>query len=102
MHAPDLWDKNYGDNESDYGVGIVIRVVECDVSFLWSKPAPKIFAIGKFIDGFQILVATDENHSAKSFLSFEETIPKDDQQCDKNLHRSIKVFITLLIIMGLL
>ena len=51
-HLPDLLVKNYGDNESGYVVGIVIRVVESYVYFLSSKPAQKILAIGRFIDNY--------------------------------------------------
>ena len=56
--------KNYGDNESGYNVGIVIRVVESYISFRSRKPTQKILAIGKFIDDYLMLVARDENCSA--------------------------------------
>ena len=77
-HVPDLLVKNYGDNESGYGVGIVIRVVESYVSFVSNKPTPKIFSFGRFIDAYLKLVARNENLSAKSF----SVTPK---QCQKML-----------------
>ena len=61
-HVPDLFVKNYGDNDNGYSVGIVIRVVESYVTFVSSKPAPKIL-----IDGYLTLVARNENLSATSF-----------------------------------
>ena len=57
---------------------LLIMVVESHVYFLSSKPAPKIFAIGSYIDGYLMLVARDENLSARSFQSLVEAMTKDD------------------------
>lgn len=46
-HVPDLFVKNYEFNDNGYSVGIVIRVVESYVTFVSSKPAPKIFSFWK-------------------------------------------------------
>jgi hypothetical protein len=75
-HVPDLLVKNYGDNESGYGVSIVIRVVESYVSFVSNKPTPKIFSFGRFIDAYLRLVARNENLSAKSFQSLQSNAKK--------------------------
>ena len=40
-HLPDLSVKNYGDNESGYVVGIVIRVVESMFIFIQANPHQK-------------------------------------------------------------
>ena len=40
-HLPDLLVKNYGDNESGYVVGIVIRVVESMFIFIQANPHQK-------------------------------------------------------------
>ena len=66
-HVPDLFIKYYGDNDNGYSVGIVIRVVESYVTFVSSKPTPKIFSFGRLIDGYLTLVARNENLSATSF-----------------------------------
>ena len=87
--------KNYGDSESGYVVGIVIRVVESYVYFLSSKPAPKIFTIGRFIDGYLMLVARHENLCAISFQSLAKAMPKDYQQCDNNLYTTIDMYLNL-------
>ena len=72
--------KNYGDNESGYNVGIVIRVVEFYISSRSRKLTQKILAIGRFIDDYLMLVARDENFRAKSFPpSLAEAMPKDDR-----------------------
>ena len=75
-HISDLLVKSYGDNESGYNVGIVIRVVEFYVSSRSRKPTQKILAIGRFIDDYLVLVARDENFKAKSFQSLVEAMPK--------------------------
>ena len=41
-HLPDLLVKNYGDNESGYVVGIVIRVVESMFIFFQANPHQNI------------------------------------------------------------
>ena len=48
---------------------LLIRVVESHVYFLSSKPAPKIFAIGSYIDGYLMLVARDENLRSEEHTS---------------------------------
>jgi hypothetical protein len=94
-HVPDLLVKNYGDNESGYGVGIVIRVVESYVSFVSNKPTPKIFSFGRFIDAYLKLVARNESLSAKSFQSLAKAMPKDARYCDNNVYRAIDIYIML-------
>ena len=59
--------KNYRDNDNGYDVSIVIGVVESYVTFVSSKPIPKIFYFGRLIYGYLTLVARDENLSATSF-----------------------------------
>ena len=61
---------------------LLIRVVESHVYFLSSKPAPKIFAIGRYIYIYMLLSYASckgwENLSARSFQSLAEAMPKDD------------------------
>ena len=84
--------KNNGDNDNGYSVGIVIRVVESYVTFVSSKPAPKIFSFGRLIDSYLTLVARHKNLSPTSFQSLAEKLPKDSQYCDDNLHRTIDMY----------
>ena len=72
---------------------LLIMVVESHVYFLSSKPAPKIFAIGSYIDGYLMLVARDENLSSKIFQSLAEGMPKDCRYCDNNLYRAIIIYL---------
>ncbi|KAL5566110.1 hypothetical protein UlMin_029274 [Ulmus minor] len=91
--VPDLLVKNYGDNESVYDEDIVIRVVESYVSMVLINPTPKIFAVGRLIDGYLTLVARDENLKAKSFQLLAEALPKDARFCDDNLYRATDLFL---------
>ena len=68
--------KNYGDNDNGYSVGIVIRVVESYVTFVSSKPAPKIFSFGRLIDSYLTLVARHKNLSPTSFQSLAKKLQK--------------------------
>ena len=58
---PDLLEKNYGENDNGYDVGVVISMVESYVTSVSSKSAPKIFSFGRLIDGYLTLVARDKN-----------------------------------------
>jgi hypothetical protein len=57
------------------------------------NPLQKIFSIGRFIDAYLMLVARNENLSAKSFQSLAKAMPKDAQYCDKNVYRAIDIYI---------
>lgn len=91
--VPDLLVKNYGDDDSVYDVGIVVRVVESYVSFVSSKPTPKLFVVGRLVDGYLTLVARDENLCAKRFQSLVEALPKDARFCDDNLYGAIDMYL---------
>jgi hypothetical protein len=91
--VPDLLVKNYGDDDSVYDVGIVVRVVESYVSFVSSKPTPKLFVVGRLVDGYLTLVARDENLCAKCFQSLVEALPKDARFCDDNLYGAIDMYL---------
>lgn len=73
----DLLVKNYEDNECAYDVGIIIRVVKTYVSFITSNQRPKIFAVGRLVDGYLTLVARDENLKVTNFQSLAEALPLD-------------------------
>lgn len=93
--VPDLLVKNYGDEYDDsvYDVGIVVRVVESYVSFVSSKPTPKLFVVGRLVDGYLTVVARDEKLCAKRFQSLVEALPKDARFCDDNLYTAIDMFL---------
>ncbi|KAF3454447.1 hypothetical protein FNV43_RR04894 [Rhamnella rubrinervis] len=91
--VPDLLVKNYEDNDSVYDVGIVIRVVQTYVSFISSNQRPKIFAVGRLVDGYLTLVARDENLTVTNFQSLAEALPLDARYCEDNLYRAIDMFL---------
>ncbi|XP_048432878.1 root phototropism protein 3-like [Pyrus x bretschneideri] len=91
--APDLLVRNYGEKESVYDVGLVVRVVVSYVSIVLSSPTPKRFAVGRLIDGYLTLVAKDENLKVKNFQSLAEALPKDARFCDDNLYRAIDMYL---------
>ncbi|KAF5453999.1 hypothetical protein F2P56_023700 [Juglans regia] len=93
--VPDLLVKNFGDNDSVYDVGIIIRVVESYVSSVSSNPTPKIFAVGRLVDGYLTLVARDETLPAKSFQSLAEALPKDARYCDDSLYRAVDMYLKI-------
>ncbi|KAG7969123.1 hypothetical protein I3843_07G015200 [Carya illinoinensis] len=93
--VPDLLVKNFGDNDSVHDVGIISRVVESYVSSVSSNPTPKIFAVGRLVDGYLTLVARDEALGAKSFQSLAEALPKDARYFDDNLYRAIDMYLKI-------
>ena len=52
-HLPDLSVKNYGDNESGYVVGIVIRVVESMFIFIQANPHQKYLLLEDCLFSFK-------------------------------------------------
>ena len=55
------------------------------------KPTPKISAVGRLIDGFLMIIAGDENFSAKSSHSLADAMPKESWYCDNNLYGAIVI-----------
>ncbi|XP_015875179.3 coleoptile phototropism protein 1 [Ziziphus jujuba] len=92
-HVTDLLVKNHGDKDSVYDVGIVTRVVEYYVSFILSSQRPKIFAVGRLVDGYLTLIARDENLNVKSFRSLAEALPVEARFCDDNLYRATDMYL---------
>lgn len=92
-HVTDLLVKNYGDKDSVYDVGIVIRVVESYVSFILSSQSPKIFSVGRLVDDYLTLIARDKNLKVKSFQSLAEALPVEARFCDDNLYRAIDMYL---------
>ena len=64
--------------------------------FFQANPHQK-YLLGRFIDGYLMLVAGDENLSAMRFQSLAEAMAKDDQQCDKTyiLYRTIDMYLNV-------
>ena len=60
-------------------------------SYVSRKPTPKISAVGRLIDGFLMIIAGDENFSAKSSHSLAEAMPKESWYCDNNLYGAIVI-----------
>lgn len=89
----DLLVKNYEDNKSVYDVGIVTRVVEIYASFILCDRRPKIFAVGRLVDGYLTLVARDDKLKAENFQSLAEALPIDARYCDDNLYRATDMFL---------
>ncbi|KAJ0079772.1 hypothetical protein Patl1_22691 [Pistacia atlantica] len=90
---PDLLVKNHRKNETIYDVNIVSRVVDCYVSFVLRNPAPRIFVVGRLIDGYLTLIAKDNNFTAKNFQLLAEALPKSARHCDDNLYRAIDIYL---------
>lgn len=89
----DLLVRNYGENDTVYHVGIVVRVVECYVSFVLRNPAPRIFVVGRLVDGYLTLIARDKNLAAKRFQLLAEALPKSARVCDDNLYRAMDIYL---------
>lgn len=91
--VPDLLVTSYGENDPVYDVRIVIRVVEHYVSFVLRNPAPRIFVVGRLVDGYLTLIARDKNLTAKSFQLLAEALPKSARHCDDNLYRAMDIYL---------
>ncbi|KAH7574542.1 hypothetical protein JRO89_XS03G0309500 [Xanthoceras sorbifolium] len=89
----DLLVKNHGENETVYDVETVIRVVECYVSSVLRVPAPRIYVVGRLVDGYLTLVAWDKNLKAKSFQLLAQALPKTARHCDNNLYGAMDIYL---------
>lgn len=89
----DLLVKNRIDGDTTYDVGVVIRVVQCYVSVVWINHPPKLFAVGRLVDGYLAFVAREERLSVRDFQSLAEALPTDARFCDDNLYRAIDMYI---------
>ncbi|KAL6146616.1 hypothetical protein ACLB2K_057294 [Fragaria x ananassa] len=89
----DLLVRNYGDKDSVYDVNLVIRVVVAYVSIVSKSTTPKMFAVGRLVDGYLTLVAKDENLKMNTFQSLVEALPKEARFCDDNLYRAIDMYL---------
>ncbi|PRQ42139.1 putative SKP1/BTB/POZ domain, NPH3 domain-containing protein [Rosa chinensis] len=89
----DLLVRNYGDKDSVYDVNLVIRVVMAYVSIVSKSPTPKMFAVGRLVDGYLTLVARDENLKMNIFQSLVEALPRDARFCGGNLYRAIDMYL---------
>lgn len=89
----DLLVKNYGENDTVYDIGIVVRVVEHYVSFVLRNPAPRIFVVGRLVDGYLTLIARDKNLTPKRFQLLAEALPKSARLCDDNLYRAMDIYL---------
>lgn len=89
----DLLVRNYGDKDGVYDVNLVTRVVVSYVSIVSKSPTPKIFAVGRLVDGYLTLVARDENLKVNNFQSLVAALPKEARFCDDNLYRAIDMYL---------
>ncbi|KAK9919774.1 hypothetical protein M0R45_028352 [Rubus argutus] len=89
----DLLVRNYGDKDSVYDVNLVTRVVVSYVSIVSKIPTPRIFAVGRLVDGYLTLVARDENLRVNNFRSLVAALPKEARFCDNNLYRAIDMYL---------
>jgi hypothetical protein len=85
--------RNYGDKDSVYDVNLVTRVVVSYVSIVSKIPTPRIFAVGRLVDGYLTLVARDENLRVNNFQSLVAALPKEARFCDNNLYRAIDMYL---------
>ncbi|XP_030466906.1 root phototropism protein 3-like isoform X1 [Syzygium oleosum] len=89
----DLLVENRIDGDTTYNVRVIIRVVQCYVSVVWKNHPPKLFAVGRLIDGYLAFVAREERLTVKDFRSLAEALPEDARFCDDNLYRAIDMYI---------
>ncbi|XP_050383172.1 root phototropism protein 3-like [Argentina anserina] len=89
----DLLVRNYGDKDSVYDVNLVTRVVLAYVSIVSRSITPKMFAVGRLVDGYLTLVAKDENLKMSNFRLLVEALPKEARFCDDNLYRAIDMYL---------
>lgn len=89
----DLLVRNYGENDTVYDVGIVVRVVIYYVSFVLRNQSPRIFVVGRLVDGYLTLIARDKNLAAKRFQLLAEALPKSARVCDDNLYRAMDIYL---------
>lgn len=92
-HPLDLLVRNYGDKDSVYDVNLVTRVVVSYVSIVSKIPTPRIFSVGRLVDGYLTLVARDENLRVNNFQSLVAALPKEARFCDNNLYRAIDMYL---------
>lgn len=76
-----------------FDVDIIAKVVEAYVSISLSNTLPRMYAVGRLVDEYLVLVARDENLPAKSFQLLVEVLPKEARNCDDNLYRAIDIYL---------
>ncbi|KAA8536882.1 hypothetical protein F0562_029360 [Nyssa sinensis] len=91
--AKDLLVKNYGHGDTDYDIGIVIKVVKAYASFVSSNSSSRIFVVGRLVDEYLTQVARNENVRAKDFQSLVEALPNNARYCYDNLYRAIDMYL---------
>lgn len=89
----DLLVENRVGGDTTYDVGVVVRVVQCYVSVVWTNHPPKLFAVGRLVDGYLAFVAREERVAVKDFQSLAEALPKDARFCADNIYRAIDMYI---------
>lgn len=93
FRAPDLLVKNYGENDTVYDVGIIIKVVKSCASSVLGNSESRMFAVGKLVDGFLTLVARDKNLTVQNFQSLIEALPRRARYCNDKLYRAIDMYL---------
>lgn len=63
------------------------------VSFGLRNSAPRIFVVGRLIDGYLTLIAKDTNLTAKNFQLVAAVLPKSARHCDDNLYRAMDIYL---------
>ncbi|KAA3467252.1 coleoptile phototropism protein 1-like [Gossypium australe] len=91
--AQDLLVKNYGDKDTTYDVGIVIRVVKAYVLLALKNFRARLCIVGRLIDGYLTLVARDINLTVIDFKLLVDALPTTARSCDNNLYRAIDMYL---------
>ncbi|KAB2044595.1 hypothetical protein ES319_D01G102600v1 [Gossypium barbadense] len=91
--AQDLLVKNYGDKDTTYDVGIVIRVVKAYVLLALKNSRARLCIVGRLIDGYLTLIARDINLTLIDFKLLVDALPTNALSCDNNLYRAIDMYL---------
>ncbi|PPD88362.1 hypothetical protein GOBAR_DD14715 [Gossypium barbadense] len=91
--AQDLLVKNYGDKDTTYDVGIVIRVVKAYVLLALKNSRARLCIVGRLIDGYLTLIARDINLKLIDFKLLVDALPTNARSCDNNLYRAIDMYL---------
>ncbi|KAL2468598.1 BTB/POZ domain-containing protein DOT3 [Forsythia ovata] len=76
-----------------FNVDIIAKVVEAYVSLSLCNPLSRMYAVGRLVDEYLVLVARDKSLPARSFQLLVEVLPKEARNCDDNLYRAIDTYL---------